>query len=352
MFFQKSQTLLGLNIGSSYIKVVELNNSGSRYTLQNFGYAVLPSDTIVDGTIMDSMAIVNAIKNLVENLKIKKKKICTSISGHSVITKKILMPLMDEATVENTIQDEAVHHIPYDIFDVNLDFQILGPSSEANDKMDVLLVAVKKDVINDYLGVIEEAGLQPAIVDVDTFALENMYEYNYEEVTDKIVTLVDIGSNITNINIIKDGISNFNRDITVGSRQITEQLQKQLNLNYQTAEQLKLGVPVEGLKHDDTIKLISDASFAYINEIAKTIDFYHTSASGNQVETIYLAGGGAKLTGIVEAVQEITNIPTEIIDPFRNLIIPEKKFDHEYIRDIAPLAGVAVGLALRKDRIK
>jgi type IV pilus assembly protein PilM len=218
--------------------------------------------------------------------------------------------------------------------------------------MDVLLVAVKKDVINDYLGVIEEAGLQPAIVDVDTFAIENMYEYNYEEVTDKIVTLVDIGSNITNINIIKDGISNFNRDITVGSRQITEQLQKQLNLNYQTAEQLKLGVPVEGLKHDDTIKLISDASFAYINEIAKTIDFYHTSASGNQVETIYLAGGGAKLTGIVEAVQEITNIPTEIIDPFRNLIIPEKKFDHEYIRDIAPLAGVAVGLALRKDRIK
>ncbi|RLB61657.1 MAG: hypothetical protein DRG80_03715 [Deltaproteobacteria bacterium] len=174
MFFQKSKTLLGLNIGSSYIKIVELKNSGPRYTLQNFGYAILPSDTIVDGTIMDSMAIVNAIKNLVENLKIKKKQICTSISGHSVIIKKILMPLMDEATVENTIYEEAVHHIPYDIFDVNLDFQILGPSLEANDKMDVLLVAVKKDVISDYLGVIEEAGLQPAVVDVDTFALENM----------------------------------------------------------------------------------------------------------------------------------------------------------------------------------
>jgi len=352
MFFQKPKTLLGLNIGSSYVKIVELKNSGPRYTLQNFGYAILPSDTIVDGTIMDSMAIVNAIKNLVENLKIKNKQICTSISGHSVIIKKILMPLMDEATVENTIYEEAVHHIPYDIFDVNLDFQILGPSLEANDKMDVLLVAVKKDVISDYIGVIEEAGLQPAVVDVDTFALENMYEYNYEDATEEIATLVDIGSNITNINILKDGISNFNRDITVGSRQITEQLQKQLNLNYQTAEQLKLGVPVEGLKSEETGKLISDASFAYINEISKTIDFYHTSASGSQVEKIYLAGGGAKLSGIVNAVQEITNISTEIIDPFRNLVIPEKKFDLEYIRDIAPLAGVAVGLALRKDRIK
>ncbi|NIA19793.1 MAG: type IV pilus assembly protein PilM [Xanthomonadaceae bacterium] len=352
MFFQKSKTLLGLNIGSSYIKIVELKDSGPRYTLQNFGYAILPPDTIVDGTIMDSMAIVNAIKNLLENLKIKKKQICTSISGHSVIIKKILMPLMDEDTVESTIYDEAAHHIPYDIFDVNLDFQILGPNLEANDKMDVLLVAVKKDVISDYLGVIEEAGLQPAVVDVDTFALENMYEYNYEDATEEIITLVDIGSNITNINILKDGISNFSRDITVGSRQITEQLQKQLNLNYQTAEQLKLGVPVEGLKAEDISKLISDASFAYINEIAKTIDFYHASASGNQVEKIYLAGGGAKLAGIVKAVQEITNISTEIINPFRDLIVPEAKFDLEYIQDIAPLAGVAVGLALRKDRVK
>ncbi|MBN2332857.1 MAG: type IV pilus assembly protein PilM [Deltaproteobacteria bacterium] len=352
MFFQQSKTFLGLDIGSSYIKIVELKESGSRYTLQNFGIAILPTDTIVDGTIMDSMAIVNTIKNLIENLKSRKKQICTSISGHSVIIKKILLPVMDEATVENTIYEEAAHHIPYDIYDVNLDFQILGPSSEADDKMDVLLVAVKKDIISDYLGVIEEAGLVPVIVDVDNFALENMYEYNYEDAGEEVVALVDIGSNITNINIIKQGVSNFTRDITVGSRMITEQLQKQLNLNYQTAEQLKIGVPVEGINRSDLEKIIADAAFSFINEINKTIDFYHTSASGSRIEKIYLGGGGAKLAGIVSMVHEITTIETEIINSFRNLIVPEKKFDSNYIQDMAPLAAVAVGLALRKDTIK
>ncbi|MBN2231338.1 MAG: type IV pilus assembly protein PilM [Deltaproteobacteria bacterium] len=350
MLFVKPKTLMGLNIGSSCIKIVELKGKGSHYTLENFGISILPSDTIVDGTIMDSMSIVNAVKNLAANLKTRKKHVCTSISGHSVIIKKIVMPLMDEATVENTIHGEAANHIPYDIFDVNLDFQIIGPSAESNDSMDVLLVAVKKDVIGDYLAVIETAGLNPVVVDVDTFAIENMYEFNYEDDDEEIVALVDIGANLTNINILKNKVSAFSRDITVGSRMVTEQLQKQLNLNYQLAEQLKLGTLIKGINAADAKRMINEASFSFINEICKTIDFFHASAANSsRIGRIYLCGGGATLKDLPAAITERTAIPTEVIDPFRRIAIPEKRFDPQYIREIAPLAGVAMGLALRKD---
>ncbi len=351
MLFRKNKTLLGLNIGSGYIKMVELKDSGSVYTLSNFGMAALPADAIVDGTIMDTTAIVNAIVNLTGNLKLKKKRVCTSISGHSVIIKKITLPLMDENTIEDTIHQEATQHIPYDISDVNLDFQILGPSQTNPENMDVILVAVKKETINDYLLLVEEAGFVPVVVDVDTFALENVYEYNYEESEKKVVALVDIGANLTCINILDEGITCFSRNITSGSRLITEQLQKKFSLNYENAELLKLGCP-ESSKTDVTAALsaINEAAFSLINEIAKAIEFFHTSAmTEERVERIILSGGGAKTHNIVQSIQKNTGIETELIDPFRNIIIPEKHFDLEYIQDIAPLAAVATGLALRKD---
>ena len=351
MLFRKNKTLLGLNIGSGYIKMVELKDSGSVYTLSNFGMAALPADAIVDGTIMDTTAIVNAIVNLAGNLKIKKKRICTSISGHSVIIKKITLPLMDENTIEETIHQEATQHIPYDISDVNLDFQILGPNQTNPENMDVILVAVKKETINDYLLLVEEAGFVPVVVDVDTFALENVYEYNYEGGEKKVIALVDIGANLTCINILDEGITCFSRNITSGSRLITEQLQKKFSLNYENAELLKMGCP-EDPKTDGAVALsaINEAAFSLVNEIAKAIEFFHTSAlTEGRVEKIILSGGGAKTHNIAQSIQNNTGIETELIDPFRNIIIPEKHFDLEYIKDIAPLAAVATGLALRKD---
>jgi type IV pilus assembly protein PilM len=246
---------------------------------------------------------------------------------------------------------EAANHIPYDIYDVNLDFQILGPSTDNSDNMDVLLVAVKKDIIDDYLAVIEEAGLTPMVVDVDTFAIENMYAFNYEDDDEEIVALIDIGANLTNINILKDKISTFTRDITVGSRMVTEQLQKQLNLNYQLAEQLKLGTQIGGISPEEAEHLINEASFSFINEISKTIDFFHASGtSSSRIGKIYLCGGGATSKDLPAAIAERTAIPTAVLNPFRRIDIPEKRFDPQYIREIAPLAGVAVGLALRRDK--
>ncbi len=353
MLFSKNKTLLGLNIGSGYVKIVELKDSGSVYTLSNFGMAALPVDAIVDGTVMDTSAIINAITNLAANLKIKKKRICTSISGHSVIVKKITLPLMDESTIEETIHQEATQHIPYDINDVNLDFQILGPNQTNSDNMDVILVAVKKETINDYLMLVEDAGFIPVVVDVDTFALENSYEYNYEEEEKKIVALVDVGANLTCINILDEGVTCFSRNITSGSRLITEQLQKRFSLNYENAELLKLGSP-EGCKADagTALSAINEAAFSIVNEITKAIEFFHTSAMNEaRVEKIILSGGGAKIPNIAQSIIKNTGIETEIIDPFRNIIIPEKNFDLDYIQSIAPLAAVATGLALRKDEV-
>ena len=333
--------------------MVELKDSGSVYTLSNFGMAALPADAIVDGTIMDTTAIINAIVNLAGNLKIKKKRICTSISGHSVIIKKITLPLMDENTIEETIHQEATQHIPYDINDVNLDFQILGPNQANSENMDVILVAVKKETINDYILLVEEAGFVPVVVDVDTFALENSYEYNYDEEKKKIVALVDIGANLTCINILDEGVTCFSRNITSGSRLVTEQLQKKFSLNYENAELLKLGCSSSS-KTDGatTLSAINEAAFSIVNEISKAIEFFHTSAmTEGRVENIILSGGGAKTPNIAQSITKNTGIETEIIDPFRNIIIPEKHFDLEYIQDIAPLAAVATGLALRKDEV-
>ncbi len=351
MLFRKDKTLLGLNIGSGYVKLVELKGSGSVYTLNNFGMAALPADAIVDGTVMDTTAIVSAIVNLAANLKIKKKRICTSISGHSVIVKKITLPLMDENTIEETIHQEATQHIPYDINDVNLDFQILGPNQTNPENMDVILVAVKKETINDYLLLVEDAGFVPVVVDVDTFALENSYEYNYEGEDKKIIALVDIGANLTCITILDEGVTCFSRNITSGSRLITEQLQKKFSLNYENAELLKMGCANSSkTKGTDALSAINEAAFSIVNEIGKAIDFFHNSAmTEGRVEKIILSGGGAKTPNIVQSITKNTNIETEIIDPFRNIIISEKQFDLEYIKTIAPMAAVATGLALRKD---
>ena len=351
MLFRKNKTLLGLDIGSGFIKVVELKDSGSVYTLQNFGVAALPADVIVDGTVMDAEVIVNTIKNLITNLKAKKKRICTSVSGHSVIIKKIILPLVDEATIEATIQQEATQHIPYDINDVNLDFQILGPSIDNQENLDIVLVAAKKETINDYLMLVEMAGLNPVVLDIDAFALENVYEYNYEEeYLEAVTALVNIGANLTSINIITTGVTSFSRNITFGSRLITEHLQKSFNLNYEQAELLKLGSPIQEQGAAEVYRAIGDAIFPLINEIDKAIEFFHNSSmTPEKVQKIVLSGGGAMVPGITQQLSRVNGIDVETINPFRNIIIPEKMFDQEYIKAIAPLAAIATGLALRKD---
>src|SRR5512136_2840962 len=209
MFLGKKKDVVGLDIGSSSIKLVELNRGKGGFKLQNLGLSALPPEAIVDGALMDSVTIIDAIRDLVSTTKTKRKDVVTSVSGHSVIVKKITLPLMTEAELEESIQWEAERHIPFDINDVNIDFQIVGYGSENPDLMDVILVAAKKDMINDYVSVIMESGLNPVLVDIDAFAAENMLAINYDIDKDDTVAIANIGASVTTINILRNNISAF-----------------------------------------------------------------------------------------------------------------------------------------------
>lgn len=237
----KGKLAVGLDIGSGSIKVCQLKQSKKNYALQAFGMVQLPPEAIVDGALMNSNAVVDAIQELFQSQKIKSKEVATSVSGHSVIIKKINLPQMTPEELEESIQWEAEQYIPFDINDVNIDVQILNTESTQAGQMDVLLVAAKKDMVNDYTSVIMEAGLTPVVVDVDSFAVQNMFEVNYEVPRSETVVLINIGAAVTNINVLANGISTFTRDISIGGGQFTDAIQKALNVSYDEAEALKLG---------------------------------------------------------------------------------------------------------------
>jgi type IV pilus assembly protein PilM len=245
MVFGKRKNVIGLDIGSSSIKLVELNEGKSGYKLQNLAISPLPPEAIVDGALMDSVTIVDTIRDLISTCKVKTKDVVTSVSGHSVIVKKITLPFMTKAELEESIQWEAERYIPFDINDVNIDFQIFGSSSENPEVMDVILVAAKKDIINDYVSILMEAGLNPVIIDIDAFALENMLGINYDLEKEEVVAIANVGASITNINIIKNNTSAFTRDIFKGGNQITEEIQRQLHIDFEEAEKIKVGSKVD-----------------------------------------------------------------------------------------------------------
>ena len=348
MLFSKSKTVLGLDIGSSSIKILELREGKNGYALQNFGVEPLPPETIVDSTIMNAPAVVNAIRKLMSTYQVKTKDVVTSISGHSVIIRKITMPMMTEDEVEGNIQWEAEQYIPFDINEVNIDYFILDSVAEEQENLDVLLVAVKKDIVNEYVSVIDEAGLNPTVLDVDAFAVENMFEVNYDPQPDKIVALVNIGASVININIVRGTSPAFTRDISIGGNQYTEEIQKQLNLTFEDAENLKItgSGNVAGAEHLHDI--LDNISNNIALEIQRSLDFFTSTSSLGQISKVYLAGGCAKTANLAKIIERQVNLPVEVVNPFARIEVPAKNFDRDYINEVAPMAGVAVGLALRR----
>ena len=348
--FSKKE-LIGLDIGSSSIKAVELDMGRKNPRLKQFGMIPLPPEAIVDGAFMDSASIVESIRSLVEGLKVKTKNVAVSISGHSVIIKKINVAAMTEIQLEESIKWEAEQYIPFDIEDVNLDFQILDEPS-GPDQMAVLLVAAKKDMINDYTAVIEEAGLHPRVVDVDSFAIENAYNLNYELPEDSLVALVNIGAGVMNINILKGGTSAFTRDISIGGRQITEEIQKRLKMTYDEAEALKIKEPEAGTQNVEVEKIISGTAEQMATEVRRSLEFFAASSSGGEIKKVFLSGGCAKIKMLPGLIEERIGIPVEVFNSFAQVDFNPETFDPEYIRQIAPIAAVGVGLALRIEGLK
>ena len=348
MLFQKKKDIIGIDIGSSAVKVVHLKELKGSYQLVNLGMSKLASEAIVDNAIMDSGEIVDTVKSLVESLNIKTKNVATSISGHSVIIRKIQMPIMTEEEMEASIQWEAEQYIPFEISEVNLDFQILGPDAHDASVMNVILVAAKKDVVDDYVALFKECSLNPVVMDIDCFALENVFEASYGMVGDEVLALIDMGANSMNVNILKEGISVFTRDIQIGGNAYNEEIQKQLGLSGDDAERVKLGEEMEDVSPQSIEEIIGETTEKLTQEIQRSIDFFSATSADEKVQKVFIAGGVSNVPAVATSLGNRLGVNVEIIDPWRQISYNEKDFDPEYLQVTGPIYSVAVGLAMRR----
>ena len=349
--FGKSKAVVGLDIGSSAVKAVELKPVGKGFRVAAFGSEPIPQDAIVDGAIIDAGAVADAIRRVFDtNKAFKAKDVCASLSGNAVIVKKITLPVMTESELGESIYWEAEQYIPFDIQDVNLDYQILDPGTgpDSRGSMEVLLVAAKKEKIGDYTGVIAQAGRAPIVVDVDAFALQNAYEVNYGIESSAVVVLLNAGASATNINILQGDQSVFTRDISMGGNAYTEALQRELNLPYESADALKRGEPIEGTTYDEARPVLRAVTENVMLEIQKTFDFFKATAASDKIDRIVLSGGASRAEGFTDMLSERFEAPVEAFDPFKKVVFDPKKFNVDSAADVAPTAAVAVGLALRR----
>ncbi len=346
-FFKKSKPLVGLDIGSSAVKAAELTKSKKGYQLTGFAYETLVPDAVVDGAIMDAPAVAESIKKSFTAAKFKPKGVATGVSGHSVIVKRVVVPAVTEEEVETSIQIDAEQYIPFEIAEVNLDFQVVGPGTTSGDEpgFEVVLVAAKKDKIQNHTNVISLAGRTPEVVDIDAFALQNVFEANYSVDPSATVALLNIGASLMNINITKGGMPLFIRDVSVGGNQYTDILQKELQLNFQEAEDLKLGKS-GGTEAEMVQPLLESITDMLIMEVQKTFDFFRETYPSETITQVLISGGTSHMIGLADKIQETFTYPTEVLDPFKSITIGPK-VDAAKITSLGPALAVAVGLALR-----
>ncbi len=349
MLFGRSKDLVGLDIGDSAIKVIELKElgRGRGWEVQSLASEPLPQEAIVEGTIMDAGLVVDTLRRMWRNNKIKNTRVATALNGNSVIIRRINLPMMSEQELSEQIRWEAEQYIPFDIKEVSLGYHILHGSSLAGEgNMDVILVAARKEKIEDYTSVIQQAGLEPAVVDVGTFAALNCFEANYEDQIPPSAALIDIGSSVTSIAILQEGVSVFWRDISNGGNEYTDTLQKELGLSRDQAEAAKRGEAVEGVPGDQVANILREVNENLCQEIQRTVDFVKAFAgNSNTLDAIYLTGGGSRLEGLVEVLSSQFGTQVELLDPFRKVTLPDRVADEA---GAASDAAVAMGLALRK----
>ena len=341
--------LVGLDIGSSAIKVAQLKESKGRYFLQKFGVKPLEPEVIVDGTVMDEGRVVSAIQELFEEANVKNKHVAISISGHAVIVKKISLPPMPDEELEGQVKLAAEQYIPFDINEVNIDFHVL-PSDGSEDQqgeMPVILVAAKKDKINELTELVKAAGLIPMVMDVDAFAVENMHAINYPMAQEETTALVNLGASVMNVNIIRAGSSLFTRDIPLGGNRYTEAIQREIGISFEEAEEGKKkdrGVDSDGM----SLSGVMDSVNAEVaSEIARTVDYFKTSTTNAELSRVLVCGGVARAKGLIQQLADRMQLPVEMADPFAEIDITGCDIEPDVLADFGPSAAVGVGLALR-----
>ena len=352
MALMGSKELIGLDIGSSAIKLAHVKPVGVEFRVKKFGVFPLPPDAIVDGAIMDHVSVIEGIKTALRELKVKEKEVATSLSGHSVIIKKVVLPTTTPEELEESIQWEVEQYIPFDIKDVKIDFQVIGPLKEDPSKMDVLLVAVKTDLVNDYVSVIKDAGLTPSIVDIDSIAAGNAFELCRPVSDEQVPMVVNVGASFMNINILHSGVALFTRDVPMGGGMYTSEIQKQLAVSFETAEELKVGKKDAGDRAEKIMEIMRMVSNILSTEVQRSYNFFSATYPDRLVTKVFLTGGAAKSAFLKEMLIEKIGVDVELFDPFEGLTLEEGSVDPSMTSGFNTAATVAVGLALRNQEAR
>lgn len=347
MLFGKKYNLVGLDIGSCTFKVGEIVDSKKGRSLKNFAMLDIPPGVIEEGTIREPDIAAQKIRELFKTAGIKEQNVAISVGGFSIIVKNITVQTMTEVELQETIKLEAEQYIPFDISDVNLDFQIIGENENNPNQMNVILVAAKKEMVDDYLNVVQLAGLNPLILDVDAFALQNIFELNYEGAEESIA-LIDIGASKTSLNILKGYSSVFMRDVSLGCSQINQKIMSLVNCSAEDAENIKFAEKTDKISKNDLSEITSAVVSDWCAEIRRALDFFYSTYPDEQIKRVVLSGGGANIKEFQELLAVETSTEVETIDPFKNLIIDNKKLDASYLEQVAPQAAICMGLAIRR----
>lgn len=338
---------IGLDIGSSSVKAVQLKRKGTGWALQAFGMQPLVPQTIVDGTIMDQSAVSDAIRQLWSRLKLRQKDVAIAIAGHSVIIKKIAVPMMRAEELAANIRNEAEHHIPFGRDDVEIDYHVTNPMTPSG-QTEILLVAAKKEVVSDYVQVVRDANLAPQVVDVAAFASQNGFEANYSLDGRETIVLINIGAAISNINIVRSGVSLFTRDVTIGGNAFTEEIQKQMGIAADEAEAYKVGgsQTEDGVVPQEVIRVMEGVSEVMAGEFQRSLDFFLATTADANVTRIVLAGGGSKVASLHRAIERRSRLPLEVADAWKRVEI-DPSLDRTYLAAHSPEALIGVGLSMR-----
>ncbi len=348
--FPASKNLVGLDIGSSAVKLVEIIETPKGLLLSRFSQMPLAKGIIEDGVPVEHQELAQKIKQLFKQSGCKRKYVVTSLSGHSVIIKKVNFPSMDETELRYLIKDEAGKYLPFDSMEtVSYDFQVLGENEFNPNQMDVIIVAAKNEIVNSYADAIQQAGYFPVIMDVDSFALETMCEENYDFEDNEMVVLVNIGASITNINVLKGGTSVFTRDFMMAGNSITEALAQKMGIAFEEAERIKIdGSNGRAASEKEVRDGLLNYAEPICSEIERSVDYFRSTYGGEYLRRILLSGGSARIPGIVSDLSHRLGVGAEIANPFKKIGFNKNALGQDTIEDIAPIAAVGVGLALRR----
>ncbi len=348
--------LVGVDIGSSSIKVCHIKESRRVHSLVRFGYAPLPPQTIVDGQVMDAGVVVETLLRVFKDAQIKQKAVALSVSGQTVIIRKITVPMMTSAELNEQIQWEAEQHIPFDIKDVQVDYQVLRRRPEAS-QMDLLLVAAKRDQIDDYAQLARNAKLRPVVCDIDAFTIQNIHEFNRGLPQDQTIALLNVGASLCSLNIVANGVSAFTREIATGGNSITEEIQKQLGLPFEQAEAYKCGGAAlkalgqdPGMVPQHVLGVINAACEAIAAEIQRSLDFFMATSGEGEISRIYLTGGSAALPSLATAIERRARVGVDVWNPTQRFTIDTRHVHVETLNARASQLAVALGLSLRRER--